>query len=432
MANRLSPANLVARSAAFARALAQRNPRLSPFRQRRSGVTSALKPASLLLAAAVLLAILAVDAGSISTAEAQNATITSLLARLDVRVVSSGATTQNAGYDAAESQGSLSPAGFNYPAGFGPWYTVEALAVNQGTTSNPTSVVISVRGAVTSVASSGTHRARVLPSGASITLHLEGENFSKFYPLKNPNVRTVTKCVDVDEEGNETERHCRVGETATETYKWTTNLPPRLANGDKVIVRLRYSAPRPGKPGTPTVTAPTGKSGALVVNWIAPSSNDPKVRGYEVHVSPAAGETEATGVTRTTGGSTTLLPVLLLDPDTAYDVRVRARTYLASGPWSDTATATTNPLQGANNPQVELDLNDVTKVKQGDSLPLRLKVTGMPNLHAGAFPRQFEGHNQSHDVEFRVLGGIAEWYEFKDGGGGCGGGAFYGGGLTIG
>ena len=105
--------------------------------------------------------------------------------------------------------------------------------------------------------------------------------------------------------------------------------------------------------------------------------------------------------------------MLLLDPDTAYNVRVRARTYLASGPWSDTATATTNPLQVANNPQVELDLDGVTKVKQGDSLPLRLKVTGMANLHAGAFPRQFEGHNQSHDVEFRVLGGIAEWYEFK-------------------
>ena len=433
MANRLSTANLISRSAAFAHALTARLPvhPLAPFRQRRSGVTSALKPASPLLAAAVLLAILAVVAGSISTAEAQNATITSLLSRLDVEV-DTGASDPNAGYNASNSQGSLSPAGFNYPAGFGPWYTVEKLAVNQGTTSNPTSVVISVRGAVTSVESSGDDRAHVLPSGASIKLHLEGENFSKSYSLKSPNGRTVTKCVDVDEEGEETERHCRVGETTTEEYDWTTNLPPRLANGDKVIVRLRYSAPRPGKPGTPTVTAPTGKSGALVVNWIAPSSNDPKVRGYEVHLSPAAGETEATGVTKTTGGSTTRLPVLLLDPDTAYDVRVRARTYLASGPWSDTATATTHPLQGANNPQVELDLNDVTKVKQGDSLPLRLKVTGMANLHAGAFPRQFEGHNQSHDVEFRVLGGIAEWYEFEDGGGGCGGGAFYGGGLTIG
>ena len=433
MANRLSTANLVSRSAAFAHALPARLPvhPLSPFRQRRSGVTSALKPASPLLAAAVLLAILAVVAGSISTAEAQNATITSLLSRLDVEV-DTGASDPNAGYNASNSQGSLSPAGFNYPAGFGPWYTVEALAVNQGTTSNPTSVVISVRGAVTSVASSGTHRAHVLPSGASITLHLEGENFSKSYSLKNPNERTVTKCVDVDEEGNETERHCRVGETTTEEYDWTTNLPPRLGNGDKVIVRLRYSAPRPGKPGTPTVTVPSGKSGALVVEWTAPSDSTPKVRGYEVHLSPAAGETEATGVTKTTGGSTTRLPVLLLDPDTAYDVRVRARTYLASGPWSDTATATTNSLQGANNPQVELDLNDVTKVKQGDSLPLRLKVTGMANLHAGAFDMYLGKRIDNYDVEFRVLGGIAEWYEFEDGGGGCGGGAFYGGGLTIG
>ena len=442
MTNGLSPAGLIARSAAFARSLAPRKP--FPFRQRRGGVRSALKPASLLLAAAVLLAILAVVAGSISTAEAQDATITSLLSRLDVRVVSSGATTQSAGYDASNSQGSLSPAGFNYPAGFGPWYTVEALAVNQGTTSNPTSVVISVRGTVTSVASSGTHRAHVLPSGASITLHLEGENFSKSYSLKNPNERTVTKCVDVDEEGNETERHCRVGETTTEEYDWTTNLPPRLANGDKVIVRLRYSAPRPGKPGTPTVTAPTGKSGALVVEWTVPMIPDPdsmdesdmipdpKVRGYEVHLSPAAGDTDATGVTRTTGGSTTRLPVLLLEPDTAYNVRVRARTYLASGPWSDTATATTNQLQGANNPQVELDLNDVTKVKQGDSLPLRLKVTGMANLHAGAFDMYLGERIDNYDVEFRVLGGIAEWYEYEDGGGGCGGGAFYGGGLTIG
>ena len=40
------------------------------------------------------------------------------------------------------------------------------------------------------------------------------------------------------------------------------------------------------------------------------------------------------------------LPVLLLEPDTAYDVRVRARTYFASGPWSDTVRATTRPLQG--------------------------------------------------------------------------------------
>ena len=123
---------------------------------------------------------------------------------------------------------------------------------------------------------------------------------------------------------------------------------------------------------------------------------------------------------------------MLLEPDTVYDVRVRARTGLASGPWSDTVRAPTRPLQGTNSVSVELDLNGVTKVKQGDTLPLRLRVTGMANLHAGAFPTVFAGHPQIHNVEFRVLGGIAEWYEYEDGGGGCGGGAFYGGGLTIG
>ena len=112
MTNGLSPAGLIARSAAFARSLAPRKP--FPFRQRRGGVRSALKPASLLLAAAVLLVFIAVDAAS-SPVQAQDATITSLLSRLDVRVVSSGATTQSAGYDASNSQGSLSPSGIQLP-----------------------------------------------------------------------------------------------------------------------------------------------------------------------------------------------------------------------------------------------------------------------------------------------------------------------------
>ena len=366
------------------------------------------------------------------TSTSTDDTITSLLSRLDVKAVD-GASNQIAGYIASNSQGSLSPAGFNYPAGFGRWYTVEKLAVEQGQSANstPTSVAISVRGTVTSVESSGNDRAHVLPEGADIDLRLDTDKFTKTYSLKSA-TRTVTKCFDEDEDGNESQRDCRVGETATETYQWTTDLPPRLADGDSVLVRLRYSASRPGMPGRPLVTAPEGKSGALVVNWIAPGSNDPKVHGYEVLLSPPPGSTGSYGVTKVTGGSTTRLPVLLLEPDTAYDVRVRARSGLASGPWSDTVRATTNPLQGTNRVSVALDLDGVTEVKQGDTLPLRLKVTGMANLHAGAFD-MFRGKRIDNlDVEFRVLGGIAEWYEFKDGGGGCGGGAFYGGGLTIG
>ena len=57
-----------------------------------------------------------------------------------------------------------------------------------------------------------------------------------------------------------------------------------------------------------------------------------------------------------------------------------------------------------NNISVELDLDGVTKLKVGDKLYKRLKVTGMNNLHADAFPEWFEGYYQGNFVEFRVLG----------------------------
>ena len=432
-------ANPAARSTAFARALAPR--KLWPLGQRRGGVVSALRPASLLLATAALLVLLAADITSAPNAEAQDATITSLLARMDVElveVVDGTYHSQVAGYasdDAAENisrKGSLSPAWFNYPAGFGPWYTVEALAVGQeGDTGDigSTSIYVVVRGLVTSVAGSGAHRAHVLPADSDITLHLEGENFTRSYSRKSDDVsRTVDKCPAEDG----TERHCRVGETARETYFWqSSNLPLLLTGGESILVRLRYKAPRPGTPGAPTVTVPTGKSGALIVNWTAPSSNDPAVLGYQVDVTRRSQLRR-----KSVDASTTRLPVLLLEPDTAYDVRVRARTALATGPWSDTARARTNSLLGTNRPQVTLDLNGVTKVKEGDGLPKRLKVTRMPNLHLGAFPERIpykgENYDQSNFVEFRVLDGIADSFTYEDHPGGGSVGAFYAGALTIG
>ena len=385
-------------------------------------------------------------------AHAQDATITSLLSRLDVGVldaVVAGTPTRVAGYKpppATNPFGNLSPAGFNYPAGFGPWYTVEQL--DFGFEGNPLVAIsgkLHVRGAVTAVTGTSINQqaGRVLPPDAGITLYLEGDNWTRSYSLDSPSERKSPDCLGE----NDVQRVCKVGEVITEEYTWGADdftLPPVLADGDKVIVRLRYSAPRPGKPGTPTVTAPTGKSGALIVNWTVPMIDDPdsmdesdmipgpKVRGYEVHLSPAAGETDATGVTKTTGGSTLRLPVLLLEPGTAYNVRVRARTHFASGPWSDTAQARTNALQGSNNPSVMLDLDGVTKLKVGDKLYKRLKVTGMNNLHADAFPEWFEGYYQGNFVEFRVLGRIQDSYEYEDLTRGYGEGAFYAGALTIG
>ena len=369
------------------------------------------------------------DAQNTTPTPTPDATITSLLSRLDAELrdtVIDSYHYQTVGYNSGIGLGSLSPAWFNYPAGFSPSYTIEFLEFEQeGAVGDigAARLVLSVRGLVTSVAGSGDDRAHVLPADANIILHLESDEFTLGYRLIDPNERTVTKCTAEDG----TDRHCREGETATETYGWTSGLPPLLTGGESILVRLRYKAPRPGKPGTPTVTVPTGKSGALVVEWAAPSENDPKVLGYQVYVTRGSQSRR-----KSVDASTTRLPVLLLEPDTAYDVRVRARTALATGPWSDTARARTNPLQGTNRPQVTLDLNGVTKVKEGDGLPMRLKVTGMPNLHAGAFPERFEGEKQLSGVEFLLLDRIAKVYTYEDHPGGCSGGSFRSGALTIG
>ena len=363
-------------------------------------------------------------------------TITSLLSRLDAglnETVVDIIYNQQAGYRPDDSLGDLSPAGFNYPAGFGPWYTVENLFLDQSGLEDDIAsggLSFEVRGAATSVTGTSETDVHVLPADADITLHLDRNDFTWSSSLDDAS-RTNDTCVEDD---GSTRRLCRVGETKTEKYQWISGLPPVLEDDDVVIVRLKYSEPRPGKPGRPLVTAPEGKSGALVVNWTAPANDDPKVRGYEVHLSPAPGQTEATGAIRVTGGSTTRLPVLLLEPDTAYDVRVRARSGLASGPWSDTVRATTNPLvdSGMNNPSITLDLYGVEKVKVGDRLLKRLKVTGMNNLHADAFPEWFEGYYQGNFVEFRVLGDIHDSYEYEDLTHGYGEGAFYAGALTIG
>ena len=197
-------------------------------------------------------------------AHAQDATITPLLSRLDAEFldIPVGAYhNQTVGYNSVGNFliGSLSPAWFNYPAGFSPSYTVEALYVSQeGQTGSISSdsITLVVRGAVTAVTGTEINQqaARVLPPDAGITLHLETDDFTRSYSLDNPTSRETPDCVDE----NGVQRLCSVGEIRTETYKWTTNLPPLLTDGESILVRLRYSAPRPGKPGTPTVTAPTG------------------------------------------------------------------------------------------------------------------------------------------------------------------------------
>ena len=121
------------------------------------------------------LAVLALAVGVFTThaqpAYAADATITSLLSRLDAELtdlIVQDYHNQNVGYSTELSIGSLSPAWFNYPAGFSPSYTVEDLYVVQSGNEGsivPASIYLVVRGAVTAVTGTGLgeNAARVLP-----------------------------------------------------------------------------------------------------------------------------------------------------------------------------------------------------------------------------------------------------------------------------
>ena len=166
------------------------------------------------------------DAQNTTPTPTSDATITSLLARMDVELRetvqhTSTYTSHAAGYDVPESKGTLSPAGFNYPAGFGHWYRVEELVSSQEGAQGSvvsTGLHLNIHGTVTSVASSGNHPAHVLPAGADITLRLEGDNWTRSYSLDDA-TRVVDQCSNKDS----TMRHCRVGETTIEEYNWNTN-----------------------------------------------------------------------------------------------------------------------------------------------------------------------------------------------------------------
>ena len=153
------------------------------------------------------------------TSTSTDDTITSLLSRLDVKLtenVLNNYHTQIAGYISddpdrdADPRGSLSPAGFNYPAGFGPWYTIELLLIVQEGAPNAIGVdllELEVRGAVTSVTGTEKDKAHVLPADADINLHLEGDDFTWSASLDVGN-RTNDACIEKD---GLTKRLCRVG-----------------------------------------------------------------------------------------------------------------------------------------------------------------------------------------------------------------------------
>ena len=95
----------------------------------------------------------------------------------------------------------------------------------------------------------------------------------------------------------------------------------------------------PGKPDAPTVTtSSTDPNTSLDVSWTAPANTGPVITDYSVRYREQGGQTW-TNVVPVLAGSVTSAELSALQPDTTYEVQVRAANYDGVSPWSASAAA---------------------------------------------------------------------------------------------
>ena len=140
----------------------------------------------------------------------------------------------------------------------------------------------------------------------------------------------------------------------------------------------------PGAPEAPTVTAVTGST-SVTASWSAPDHTgsgitDYDLRYHEGSADPAdeadwVEEHETTGLPEAlTTDASTGATITGLQPNTAYRVQVRAESHEAPGPWSESASVTTNAATGSNNAPTRAKLGTVAQGCIAD-----------PNTHQGSF-----------------------------------------------
>ena len=111
----------------------------------------------------------------------------------------------------------------------------------------------------------------------------------------------------------------------------TTNQP--------VTITVTDENEPPDAPDAPTVTAASPTS--LAVAWVAPSTvGRPSINDYDVQYRIAASSDAFTDAGF--DGITTTITLEGLQPDTAYEVQVRAHNDEGTSPWSDPSTGTTD------------------------------------------------------------------------------------------
>ena len=107
-----------------------------------------------------------------------------------------------------------------------------------------------------------------------------------------------------------------------------------------------YNMPPPPLPGPPAIASVSPGPGSLTVSWRAPSSAASGITAYDLrHIRTDADETVDANWTVMDGVRTGAGPLRYtlagLDGGVQYDVQARAVNAVGRGPWSDTATGTT-------------------------------------------------------------------------------------------
>ena len=201
-------------------------------------------------------------------------------------------------------------------------------------------------------------------------------------------------------------------ESSTHTYHWrntgldwssTASVTPRLQAG-------------PAAPTAVTATAPPRAGGLLEVTWSAPALAGP-ITGYEVKYWKTAdpeNENRRSRIAKTETTETSLLLYALLDAGTNYTVRVRARSAIGTGAWSEVATARTGAKQ-RDKPILSLAVvdasgNDIDQITAGQTFRYRVKVRNLLNHH------QSSGSDFTGWGTLGVRGPFAIDYIYGDGG----------------
>ena len=134
-------------------------------------------------------------------------------------------------------------------------------------------------------------------------------------------------------------------------------------------------------PSAPTVVAVPDTAGNLLVSWEAPDGAQPA--SYQVHYRERGTGSWASA---TTDGQVTHLPILFLDEDTDYEVRVRALYGPADdgvdrASWSDSGFGRTGEHQPGSEPLVTLALTDPAPATEGELALLHILVSELRNSY---------------------------------------------------